>query len=301
MGKAVRLKETSNAPAKKKHKKEVTSLADLSEEDDFSGSDVDDGETNYTDSQASDEDINDTGNEDDELNDRGAARRPQLNAQEIQVARETSELFKSNIFKMQIDELLGELKLDPKRTTNMDRLLFRLHTALQNVEPFIGLDLIEAERQFSKSGIVIPFPDPKPVRDVKYTFGFDTPASINIVGSYNLKTAVRQPEGTGIDMCIQMPPSLFQEKDYLNYRYFHKRAFYAACIARHLNKQKDIPFKVSYGYQARDALRPILRLDLQDKKLSKFYINILFGVDSNTFPRRKLGPERNCVRQISVS
>ena len=32
----------------------------------------------------------------------------QLSAQDVQVARETAELFKSNIFKLQIDELMKE-------------------------------------------------------------------------------------------------------------------------------------------------------------------------------------------------
>lgn len=292
MGKT-RLKQDDDAPASKRQKKEVTSLADLSEEDDedFSGSESDDNVDEGSDSGADEEH-----NENDGKPGHGAPTRAQLNAQEIQVARETSELFKSNIFKMQIDELLGELKLEDKRTAVLDRTLFKLHGILQEVEPVVGLDLARAEKQFANGSITIPFPDPRPARDVKYTFGFESPASINVVGSYNMKTAVKQPEGTGVDLLVEMPRSLFQEKDYLNYRYFHKRAFYVACVARHLSKHKDLALQVNFSYPAGDQLRPILRLTFEEKKMSKFYINILFGVDSGVFPLRKLGPDRNSVR-----
>ena len=32
---------------------------------------------------------------------------------------------------------------------------------------------------------------------------------------------------------------LFQEKDYMNYRFFHKRAFYLAVIAKHVSDPKS--------------------------------------------------------------
>ena len=40
--------------------------------------------------------------------------------------------------------------------------------------------------------------------------------------------------------------SLFQEKDYLNGRFFHKRAFYIATIAAAIKKDKSVNVDVSY-------------------------------------------------------
>ena len=40
--------------------------------------------------------------------------------------------------------------------------------------------------------------------------------------------------------------SLFQEKDYLNGRFFHKRAFYIATIAAAIKKDKSLNVDVSY-------------------------------------------------------
>lgn len=40
--------------------------------------------------------------------------------------------------------------------------------------------------------------------------------------------------------------TLFQEKDYLNGRYFHKRSFYLATIAAAIQKSKSLKVDVSY-------------------------------------------------------
>ncbi len=43
---------------------------------------------------------------------------------------------------------------------------------------------------------------------------------------------------TLISLIIGMQ-GLFQEKDYMNYRFFHKRAFYLAVIAKHVSDPKS--------------------------------------------------------------
>lgn len=52
--------------------------------------------------------------------------------------------------------------------------------------------------------------------------------------------------------------AIFQEKDYLNYRYFHKRAYYLASIAAELQDCQELGLKLSYSYLHDDLLRPIL-------------------------------------------
>ena len=77
-----------------------------------------------------------------------------------------------------------------------------------------------------------------------------------------------------IDMAVTMPAvitklftqvsllmifqSLFQEKDYLNYRYFHKRAYYLACIASAIDATTDYKVHVQYQYQNDSPLQPVL-------------------------------------------
>lgn len=65
----------------------------------------------------------------------------QLTAQEIQVARETAELFKSNIFKLQIDELMKEVKIKKNHEEKLERVLRRLHDLIKQVPTIENLTL----------------------------------------------------------------------------------------------------------------------------------------------------------------
>lgn len=47
--------------------------------------------------------------------------------------------------------------------------------------------------------------------------------------------------------------NLFQEKDYLNGRYFHKRAFYLAAIASAIRQSKKLNVDAKYESSAEDC------------------------------------------------
>lgn len=61
-----------------------------------------------------------------------------------------------------------------------------------------------------------------------------------------------------VDMVVVMPISIFQEKDYLNYRYFYKRAYYLACIAAGLSDSTKEELSLSFEYLNGNTLHPIL-------------------------------------------
>lgn len=77
---------------------------------------------------SSEEDIVD---EDKPHADTSRKQKSQLTAQDIQLARETAELFKSNIFKLQIDELMKEVKVKKSHEEVMDKVLHRLHDLIK--------------------------------------------------------------------------------------------------------------------------------------------------------------------------
>jgi U3 small nucleolar RNA-associated protein 22 len=69
---------------------------------------------------------------------------------------------------------------------------------------------------------------------------------------------VKSEEVLSVDLVVVMPASIFQEKDFLNYRYFYKRAYYLACIAAGLlNAVKD-ELSLSFQYLNGNSLQPIL-------------------------------------------
>lgn len=88
-------------------------------------------------------------------------------------------------------------------------------------------------------------------------FKFQPPARVDLVGSYLLKTVTRPL--LNIDLAIQMPKPSFFDKDYLNFRYFDKRAAYLAEVKSHLEKH-DLFSTVEVAYLHDDPLKPILTI-----------------------------------------
>jgi hypothetical protein len=106
--------------------------------------------------------------------------------------------------------------------------------------------------------IVVPFPDPKPDKNAAYKLAYAKPSKINVVGSYAIKTMIKSDSALSVDIVVVMPPSIFQEKDFLNYRYFYKRAYYLACIAAGLQSTAPDEFTWTFEYLNGNSLHPIL-------------------------------------------
>lgn len=233
-------------------------------------------------------------------------QRKQLSAQDIQVAREAAELFKSNIFKLQIDELISEVKLKESHVNKIEKVLHRLHDCISKIPKVEGLSLADVEARFNKKKLVVPFPDPKPTK-VNYKFAYAAPEDVSLVGSFGLKTGITQNNGMAIDIVLTMPQELFQPKDYLNYRALYKRAFYIAYLVENLiplTKKNNLPVKISYHFLNEDVLCPVLKLesiktenpeDLSFHK-TKFTINLIVGFPFGVFDAKKLLPDKNCIR-----
>ena len=94
--------------------------------------------------------------------------------------------------------------------------------------------------------------------------------------------------------------SIFQEKDYLNYRYFYKRAYYLACIATGIEEAEDCTFAIRFAYQNDNHLQPVIILDpgqgSDDFSNSNCQIRIILAADGAMFPLSKTLLDKNCVR-----
>jgi Nrap protein domain 1 len=80
------------------------------------------------------------------------------------------------------------------------------------------------------------------------------PSSIAVAGSLLLSTTVTQT--ANIDLTVQMPSECFSKKDFINMRYFCKRAFYLSKIAEGLNDHFEMHYEALNG----DTRRPVLVL-----------------------------------------
>ncbi|KAF8423778.1 Nrap protein [Tirmania nivea] len=215
--------------------------------------------------------------------------------------------YKSNAFRMETDELLAEVKVDyQKRMGTVEKALHKLKSIIDSIPAKEPAMLADAEKEMiKKHKIVIPFPTPKPAKDIKYKFGYERPSYVNVVGSFPMKTMIKESGGNNVDFVVQMPSSLFQEKDYLNYRYFHKRAYYLACLAAGIHEANDFRCNTSFTLLNGDALRPVLLIAPSanageyDFTKSKCTIRVIPCISPDVFPVKKLALSKNCVRPAS--
>ncbi|KAG9231053.1 pre-rRNA processing protein-like protein Utp22, partial [Amylocarpus encephaloides] len=214
-------------------------------------------------------------------------------------------LFKSSMFKYQVDYLLEEVR--PKYEKRFEKAVETLNSLkgwIEAIEPRAPLNVAEASKTLQKEHkISVPFPSPKPDKNLAYKFAYEKPSSINVVGSYPLKTMTKSSEigsSLAIDMLVVMPKSLFQDKDYLNYRYFYKRAYFLASLAAGLQEHTQENYTLKFEYLNGNDLHPILVVKPNpsgDSKLHAHYeIHLIPGTPQGLFPNSKLCPSKNCVR-----
>lgn len=140
-----------------------------------------------------------------------------------------------------------------------------------------SIQIADASKSLQKiHKVVVPFPDPKPDPKAAYKVAYERPSKINVVGSYALKTIIKSDDVLSVDMVVTMPASIFQEKDFLNYRYFYKRAYYLACITAGLQDKSPEEFALKFDNLNGNSLQPILVVGLNS---SASLLSILFTSD----------------------
>lgn len=222
----------------------------------------------------------------------------------------TTVTSRSNIFNIQVDDLLSRIR--PKhgqKEIAAEEALHKLRSVIQSIPPRQALPIEEAERGLLSNKVAVPFPTPRPPKDAKYKLEYARPTNINVVGSYGLKSASRARKTVEIDMTVTMPSSLFQEKDYLDYRYFYKRAYYLACIAAGIQDSQGGVSHLRFWNFRDDRLKPILVVSptlgnsaaSQQGDAPKWQINIIPCIGADVFSLEKISPIRTSVRSSKGS
>jgi U3 small nucleolar RNA-associated protein 22 len=130
--------------------------------------------------------------------------------------------------------------------------------------------------------IIIPFPETTIQKNAAFKLAYSHPSDIDVVGSYALKTMVKGEYTPSVDMVVTLPPSVLQDKDYLNYRYFYKRAYYLACLAAGLQSGTGNDFEFCFEYLGGNSLQPILVVKPGNSLL--FELDTFLKADSSEQP-----------------
>lgn len=123
---------------------------------------------------------------------------------------------------------------------------------------------------------------------------------------------IKTQDRHGIDMVVEMPREMFQEKDYLNLRYFYKRSYYLAVLSASIRNELAATAVMAYEFSSGNRLLPVLILtpntqseksvasDGASKKAQPTYqIRIIPCAPENLFPKHKLLPINCCIRSAS--
>ena len=207
---------------------------------------------------------------------------------------------KSAIIALQLADLVAEVTPDydrirPRWTAMTDQLV-TLIKGLPNRSP---VSATEATKSFRKQGIRIPWPQPAPAKETNYKFEFVPPTQFAVGGL--LPQGLSLKGKNVIDVTTFVPDAVLQEKDYLNNRALHKAAFYLACIAEAAKEQLQDDFEVLFTHLDDVDLLPILEIVPKDAKLSKYTFRLLVGLPSQSVPREKTLPSKNCLKQLAAA
>ncbi|GKZ29680.1 hypothetical protein AbraIFM66950_006082 [Aspergillus brasiliensis] len=218
-----------------------------------------------------------------------------------------SGFYKSTFFKLQLDELLnGSRPNYDKHVSRLQETLHKLKGVIECLPDRPPKSTLEAEKELRGTyGITVPFPEPRPAKDAKYTVSYSKPTNINVVGSFSLRTGAKGDAPLTVDLAVTMPSTLFQEKDYVNYRYFHKRAYYIACLAAGIREAEGLNLTVKFGLQDGDSLRPVILLEpngTENKGYlpAKSQIRIITAIEDSLYPISRTLPSKNNIRQGST-
>lgn len=204
--------------------------------------------------------------------------------EELNQLRETENLFHSNLFRLQIEEMLNEIKVKEKYKRLFD-IWFK--NFKKNIESIKETEEYKISELKNKLNMHIPMP--KVPEETKGIFKFLKPSDIAIIGSYMFDAAI-SPNIT-VDIMIEMPAKMFQKQDYQNYRYMKKKAIYLAFIA--FNITDDIAKSKTF---MNDNLRPFLKIIPNGKLGTKMNVFIHISAQEGSFKLSRLLPEKNNVR-----
>ncbi|XP_011270653.1 hypothetical protein CAOG_08975, partial [Capsaspora owczarzaki ATCC 30864] len=278
--------------------------ADDDDDDDDDEAEADDDNDDDDDGDALDEastdmDVSDANLDADLTDPRFVARRraPLPTADEMRQLRESQSLYKGNLFRMQIEELLTQVKLNYSKHKTLEAALLSLKQQIESM-PSDKSEREVSAADFAKLGVVPPL---YATAASSIKFQFQTPSSFALVGSYNLRVLTK-PNMT-VDVAVEMPAGMFQAKDNINYRYHHKRALFLARIAARLKATAEfanVHFALAFDS---DLSRPILSVRPQyagTNQQSQFTIRIFPAVSAAVFKLSKLTPERNNARAFKI-
>ncbi|EGC33351.1 hypothetical protein DICPUDRAFT_154593 [Dictyostelium purpureum] len=207
---------------------------------------------------------------------------------EIQNLKETQFLFNSNLFRLQINELFKEIKIDYSKLSSLESALHQIKTAIEKIpeqDVDITEDNISAVKLFDFNG------------GEGLSVHYSRPSSIDVVGSFMSRSVIKS--NPNVDMTIEIPLSSLSSKDANDFKYFTKRNLYLLKVANELKKHprfSDLSFKNFNDDSNKQIIVIKPKEDPKTGSKTKFQIRIIPTIPKELFNiYTKFNPNISCI------
>lgn len=216
----------------------------------------------------------------------------QPTAHELNRLQETENLFNSNLFRLQVEEILQEVKVKEKTEKKFQQWFTTFKDHLNTIsDDDTEYDLTE---QILAKKLKVKIPINYETNKTKCVFKFHKFRDVEIGGSYALGCSINSK--LKIDVQITVPAETYTKNDSLNYRYHRKRAAYLAYIASHLTKLETIQ-KVNYTWVHGCDTKPVIDIIPVEKLANHFTVRINLVCEAEAYKLHRFSPQRNNLRE----
>lgn len=214
-------------------------------------------------------------------------------AEELNRLKETQNLFHSNLFRLQIEEMLKEVKMKEKKKMEFETWFSKFSDWILKMQDNNEKYEIVDQEWLKKLNMKIPVPQMPYL--VKGHYQFKKPSAVTIIGSYATNMII-WPKAV-VDVLIEMPRTFFQKEDFLNCRYHRKRALYMCELLHHIQLLPNLIESASFVCDEADNLKPYIEITPSGNFNKNFTVFLYFGIEAQTFKLSRFSPSKNNVRE----
>lgn len=218
--------------------------------------------------------------------------------EEIRNWKETENLYSNSLFRLQIEELVSEVKIKNKRHKNITSWLESFESTLEKLPdyniPLSNIKKIKKRKLSNEEALINQLALYQQIfkPDQDLTLKFTKPESFEKFGLYE-NNSLPGPHLL-LNINLVMPTGCFIVKDFLNNRYLCKRYYYLLYIAENL-KLSNVTGNITVTFHESNLLLPVLKVE--PTGCDKTIVVIYATPAQETFKATRFLPETNNMKQ----
>ncbi|KAL5273701.1 NOL6 family protein [Megaselia abdita] len=219
----------------------------------------------------------------------------QPTAEEINELRETENNFHSNLFRLQIQEMLKEIKIKPKMSNQIEEWVEKFQDFVMNLKDQKSKHDEEKMTWLENSKVKLPIILECRLKPLKFQFLKPKNKPV-IVGSAANNTQLGSK--LTVDILVEIPEECFRKDEYLNLVYEKKRALYLTYLTDQLLKTKDEGLKshLKFSYHHNHPYRPVLEAVPFEEFGKKVSFRVLVVPEESSFKLNRFVPWTSNIR-----